>query len=145
MPQIEVTFDIDANGIVAVSAKDLGTGKTQQITITGGTALPKDKIEEMVRTATAHAAEDHARRMAADVATRPTTPPIRSRSSSASTATLSAERSRGVRRRSRREEAAGRTCRRRQGSRIRYRGHAQGRPDPRREGVPGPQAVLAGA
>jgi molecular chaperone DnaK len=66
MPQIEVTFDIDANGIVAVSAKDLGTGKTQQITITGGTALPKDKIEEMVRTATAHAAEDHTRRMAAD-------------------------------------------------------------------------------
>ncbi|HEX5631464.1 MAG TPA: molecular chaperone DnaK [Acidimicrobiia bacterium] len=66
VPQIEVTFDIDANGIVAVSAKDLGTGKTQQITITGGTALPKDKIEEMVRNATAHAAEDHARRLAAD-------------------------------------------------------------------------------
>jgi len=66
VPQIEVTFDIDANGIVAVSAKDLGTGKTQQITITGGTALPKDKIEEMVRNAEAHAAEDHARREAAD-------------------------------------------------------------------------------
>ena len=44
VPQIEVTFDIDANGIVSVSAKDLGTGKTQQITITGGTALPKDEI-----------------------------------------------------------------------------------------------------
>ncbi|MBI5157636.1 MAG: molecular chaperone DnaK [Acidimicrobiia bacterium] len=66
VPQIEVTFDIDANGIVAVSAKDLGTGKTQQITITGGTALPKDKIAEMVRNAEAHAAEDHARREAAD-------------------------------------------------------------------------------
>jgi molecular chaperone DnaK len=66
VPQIEVTFDIDANGIVAVSAKDLGTGKTQQITISGGTALPRDKIAEMVRNAEAHAAEDHARREAAD-------------------------------------------------------------------------------
>ncbi|HLE38861.1 MAG TPA: Hsp70 family protein, partial [Acidimicrobiia bacterium] len=62
----EVTFDIDANGIVAVSAKDLGTGKTQQITITGGTALPKDKIQDMMKNAEAHAAEDHARRQAAD-------------------------------------------------------------------------------
>ena len=66
VPQVEVTFDIDANGIVAVSAKDLGTGKTQQITITGGTALPKDKIQEMMKNAEAHAAEDHARREAAD-------------------------------------------------------------------------------
>jgi molecular chaperone DnaK len=66
MPQIEVTFDIDANGIVSVSAKDLGTGKTQQITITGGTALPKDQIEQMVKDAEAHAKEDHARREAAD-------------------------------------------------------------------------------
>ena len=65
-PQIEVAFDIDANGIVAVSAKDLGTGKTQQITITGGTALPKDQIEKMVRDAEAHAKEDHDRREAAD-------------------------------------------------------------------------------
>jgi molecular chaperone DnaK len=70
VPQIEVTFDIDANGIVAVSAKDLGTGKTQQITITGGTALPKDKIEEMIKDAEAHAAEDHARREAADARNR---------------------------------------------------------------------------
>ncbi|WKZ81708.1 MAG: molecular chaperone DnaK [Acidimicrobiia bacterium] len=70
VPQIEVTFDIDANGIVAVSAKDLGTGKTQQITITGGTALPKDKIEEMVREAEAHANEDHARRLLADARNR---------------------------------------------------------------------------
>jgi molecular chaperone DnaK len=66
VPQIEVTFDIDANGIVAVSAKDLGTGKTQQITITGGTALPKDEIEKMVAEAEAHANEDRARREAAD-------------------------------------------------------------------------------
>jgi molecular chaperone DnaK len=66
MPQIEVTFDIDANGIVAVSAKDLGTGKSQQITITGGTALPREEIDRMVAEAEAHAAEDHARREAAD-------------------------------------------------------------------------------
>jgi molecular chaperone DnaK len=66
VPQIEVTFDIDANGIVSVSAKDLGTGKSQQITITGGTALPKEEIERMVADAEAHAAEDHARRQAAD-------------------------------------------------------------------------------
>jgi molecular chaperone DnaK len=66
VPQIEVTFDIDANGIVAVSAKDLGTGKTQQITITGGTALPKEEIEKMIKDAEAHAAEDHKRRQAAD-------------------------------------------------------------------------------
>jgi molecular chaperone DnaK len=61
-----VTFDIDANGIVSVSAKDLGTGKTQQITLTGGTALPKDEIEKMVADAEAHANEDRARREAAD-------------------------------------------------------------------------------
>jgi molecular chaperone DnaK len=66
VPKIEVTFDIDANGIVNVSAMDQGTGKSQQITITGGTALPKDKIEEMVKEAEAHAAEDHARREAAE-------------------------------------------------------------------------------
>jgi len=66
IPQIEVTFDIDANGIVSVNAKDLGTGKSQQITITGGTALPKDEIEKMVKDAEEHAKEDHARREAAD-------------------------------------------------------------------------------
>jgi molecular chaperone DnaK len=66
MPKVEVTFDIDANGIVAVSAKDLGTGKSQQITITGGTALSKEEIEQMVKDAEAHAAEDHARREAAE-------------------------------------------------------------------------------
>ena len=58
VPQIEVTFDIDANGIVHVSAKDLGTGKEQSMTITGGSALPKDDIERMMRDAEAHAEED---------------------------------------------------------------------------------------
>jgi molecular chaperone DnaK len=62
VPQIEVTFDIDANGIVNVSAKDLGTGKTQQVTITGGTALTQDEIDEMVKAAEAHANEDETRR-----------------------------------------------------------------------------------
>jgi len=57
-PQIEVTFDIDANGIVNVSAKDLGTGKEQAITITGGTALEEDEIERMVKDAEEHANED---------------------------------------------------------------------------------------
>ena len=58
VPQIEVTFDIDANGIVHVSAKDLGTGKEQSMTITGGSALPKDDIERMMRDAQDHADED---------------------------------------------------------------------------------------
>jgi molecular chaperone DnaK len=66
VPQIEVTFDIDANGIVSVSAKDLGTGKSQQVTITGGTALSKDDIDSMVRDAEAHANEDRERREAAE-------------------------------------------------------------------------------
>ncbi|WP_281964807.1 molecular chaperone DnaK [Serinicoccus marinus] len=62
VPQIEVTFDIDANGIVHVSAKDRGTGKEQSMTISGGSALPKDEIERMIKDAEAHAAEDKARR-----------------------------------------------------------------------------------
>jgi molecular chaperone DnaK len=62
VPQIEVTFDIDANGIVHVSAKDLGTGKEQSMTITGGSALPKEDIDRMVKDAEAHAEEDKARR-----------------------------------------------------------------------------------
>ncbi|MBY5161207.1 molecular chaperone DnaK [Salsipaludibacter albus] len=62
MPQIEVTFDIDANGIVHVNAKDLGTGKEQSMTITGGSALPKDDIEQMIKDAESHAAEDAKRR-----------------------------------------------------------------------------------
>ncbi|MGS0684751.1 molecular chaperone DnaK [Nakamurella sp. GG22] len=67
VPQIEVTFDIDANGIVHVSAKDLGTGKSQSMTITGGSALPKDDIDRMMREAEAHADEDKARREEAEV------------------------------------------------------------------------------
>jgi molecular chaperone DnaK len=62
LPQIEVTFDIDANGIVHVSAKDLGTGKEQSMTITGGSALPKDDIEQMIKDAESHAEEDRKRR-----------------------------------------------------------------------------------
>ena len=62
IPQIEVTFDIDANGIVKVSAKDLGTGKEQEITITGGTALSDDEIDTMVKDAEEHANEDTKKR-----------------------------------------------------------------------------------
>jgi molecular chaperone DnaK len=62
VPQIEVTFDIDANGIVHVNAKDLGTGKEQSMTITGGSALPKDDIDRMMRDAQDHADEDKRRR-----------------------------------------------------------------------------------
>jgi len=67
IPQIEVTFDIDANGIVHVSAKDLGTGKEQSMTITGGSALPKDEIDRMMRDAESHAEEDRKRREEAEV------------------------------------------------------------------------------
>jgi molecular chaperone DnaK len=66
VPQIEVSFDIDANGIVNVTAKDLATGKEQAMTITGGTALSKDEIDRMVKEAEAFAAEDHKRREAAE-------------------------------------------------------------------------------
>jgi molecular chaperone DnaK len=66
MPQIEVAFDIDANGIVNVSAKDLASGKEQQMTITGGTALSRDDIDRMVKDAEKFAAEDHQRREAAE-------------------------------------------------------------------------------
>jgi molecular chaperone DnaK len=65
-PQIEVTFDIDANGIVNVSAKDLGTGKEQSMTITGGTKLASDEIDRMVKEAEAHANEDKQRREEAE-------------------------------------------------------------------------------
>ena len=67
VPQIEVTFDIDANGIVHVSAKDRGTGKEQSVTITGGSSLPKEDIDRMVREAEEHAAEDKKRREEADI------------------------------------------------------------------------------
>ncbi|MFI7552045.1 molecular chaperone DnaK [Micromonospora sediminimaris] len=66
VPQIEVTFDIDANGIVNVHAKDLGTGKEQKMTITGGSSLPKDDIERMRRDAEEHAEEDKRRREEAE-------------------------------------------------------------------------------
>ncbi|MES2093256.1 MAG: molecular chaperone DnaK [Actinomycetota bacterium] len=66
VPQVEVTFDIDANGIVHVSAKDKGTGKEQSMTITGGSSLSKEDIERMVREAEEHAAEDKERRATAE-------------------------------------------------------------------------------
>jgi len=66
VPQIEVTFDIDANGIVHVGAKDLGTGKEQSMTITGGSALPKDDIDRMMRDAEQYAEEDRRRREEAE-------------------------------------------------------------------------------
>jgi molecular chaperone DnaK len=67
VPQIEVTFDIDANGIVHVSAKDLATSKEQNMTITGGTALSSEEIDQMVKDAEAHAEEDRKRREEAEV------------------------------------------------------------------------------
>ena len=67
VPQIEVTFDIDANGIVNVSAKELGTGKQQQITISGSTALSDDEVDRMVKDAEQHAEEDAARKEEAEV------------------------------------------------------------------------------
>ncbi len=70
IPQIEVTFDIDANGIVNVSAKDLGTGKQQSVTISGGSALPKDDIERMMADAEKYAEEDRKRREEAEVRNR---------------------------------------------------------------------------
>ncbi|MQA17196.1 MAG: molecular chaperone DnaK [Pseudonocardiaceae bacterium] len=66
VPQIEVTFDIDANGIVNVSAKDMGTGKSQAMTITGGSALPKEDIDRMMHDAEEHADEDRQRREEAE-------------------------------------------------------------------------------
>ncbi|HEU4396875.1 MAG TPA: molecular chaperone DnaK [Actinomycetota bacterium] len=70
VPQIEVTFDIDANGIVNVSARDRGTGKEQSMTITGGTALPKDDIDRMIHEAEQYAEEDRRRREAAEAKNR---------------------------------------------------------------------------
>ena len=67
VPQVEVTFDIDANGIVHVSAKDLGTGKEQSVTISGGSALSKDEIDRMMKDAEAHAEEDKARKEEAEI------------------------------------------------------------------------------
>ena len=67
VPQVEVTFDIDANGIVHVSAKDKATGKEQSMTVTGGSALGKDDIDRMVKDAEAHAEEDKKRRKAVEM------------------------------------------------------------------------------
>jgi molecular chaperone DnaK len=67
VPQIEVTFDIDANGIVHVSAKDRGTGREQSMTITGGSALSKDDIDRMVREAEQYAEDDRRRKEAVEV------------------------------------------------------------------------------
>ena len=67
VPQIEVTFDIDANGIVNVSAKDMGTGKEQKITITASTNLSKEDIDKAVKEAEQFAEEDHKRREAIDI------------------------------------------------------------------------------
>ncbi|MEY3496736.1 MAG: hypothetical protein RJA80_959, partial [Actinomycetota bacterium] len=67
VPQIEVAFDIDANGIVHVSAKDLGTGKEQSMTITGGSGLSKEEIDRMMKDAEAHAEEDKKRKEELDV------------------------------------------------------------------------------
>jgi molecular chaperone DnaK len=66
MPQIEVTFDIDANGILHVSAKDLGTGKDQKITIQGSSGLSKEEVEKMTKEAELHAAEDKKRKEAVE-------------------------------------------------------------------------------
>ncbi|MDT0566243.1 molecular chaperone DnaK [Streptomyces sp. DSM 3412] len=67
VPQIEVTFDIDANGIMHVTAKDLGTGREQKMTVTGGSSLPKQDIDRMMREAEQHAEEDRRRREATEV------------------------------------------------------------------------------
>ncbi|MGD3112495.1 Hsp70 family protein, partial [Streptomyces sp. YGL11-2] len=66
VPQIEVSFDIDANGIMHVTAKDLGTGKEQKMTVTGGSSLPKDDIDRMVRDAEQYAEDDRRKREAAE-------------------------------------------------------------------------------
>jgi molecular chaperone DnaK len=67
IPQVEVTFDIDANGIVNVSAKDMGTGKEQRITVTGATGLNKDEINRMVKESEAHGEEDRKRKEEAEI------------------------------------------------------------------------------
>src|SRR5699024_7944756 len=66
VPQVEVAFDIDANGIVHVHAKDMATGKEQSMTVTGGSALGKDEIDQMMKDAEAHAEEDKKRREAVE-------------------------------------------------------------------------------
>src|SRR6188472_941234 len=89
MPQIEVTFDIDANGIINVSAKDLGTGNEQQIQIEGGSGLSEDEVQEMIRNAESHADEAHRLKEAADTRTSQRRSPTRPSARSPSTATSS--------------------------------------------------------
>ena len=89
IPQIEVTFDIDADGILHVSAKDLGTGTEQKIEIKAGSGLSDQDIDQMVKDAEAHAADDQRQRALARRATTATTPPTRPRSSSVSWVTRS--------------------------------------------------------
>ena len=80
MPQIEVKFDIDANGILNVAAKDLGTGKEQVVRIEKSSGLSQDEINKMTRDAESHAAEDKQKRELAEAATRPSRSASRSRS-----------------------------------------------------------------
>ena len=87
VPQIEVTFDIDANGILHVGAKDLGTGKEQKISITASSGLSKDEVEKMRKDAEAHADEDKSRWKKSRRATRRTTPFIAPRNCSRTTRT----------------------------------------------------------
>ena len=89
IPQIEVAFDIDANGILNVSAKDLGTGKEQKIEIKAGSGLSDSEIDQMVKDAESHAADDVASASWPRPATTAKTPPTRPRSSSATSATRS--------------------------------------------------------
>ena len=89
MPQIEVTFDIDANGIIHVSAKDLGTGNEQQIRIEGGSGLSEDEVRRMVSEAEAHAEEAHTLRELADARNAARRSPTRPRRRWPSTATRS--------------------------------------------------------
>ena len=88
-PQIEVGFDIDANGIIHVTAKDLGTGNEQQIRIEGGSGLSEDEVQRMVADAEAHADEAHKLHEPPTRATRPSSSPTRPRTRSRSTATSS--------------------------------------------------------
>ncbi len=106
VPQIEVTFDLDANGIVNVSAKDKATGKEQKITITSSSGLSKEEVDRMMREAESHADEDRARRKRSNCATRATRPSTPPRRSSRRTATsCRPTRGRASTRRSRRSKA----------------------------------------
>ena len=115
VPQIEVTFDIDANGILNVSAKDLGTGKEQKITITASSGLSKDEIEKMVKDAESHADEDKKQREAVEArnqldsliySTEKTLEEHKEKLAAGRAAASSSRRSRTPRRRSRARTAA---------------------------------------